>query len=495
MDNMRLKNVLKSLPPIDVVGSKEIEISNITSNSRLVVPGSLFIAKRGAVFDGNQFVPEAIASGAVCVLSDLYDPSLEVTQLVSSDVRGVEALLAAAFWQWPSRELMMVGVTGTSGKTTTTYILRHLFSRAGISSGLIGTVAYIAGDRQCEAPNTTPDVVTNHRLLREVVRSGSTACVMEVSSHALEQGRVAQVGFDTAIFTNLSHEHLDYHLTLEAYAQAKGRLFRSLGENGKAETLAIAPTQDPWTKTVLEGTRARIITYAVEGPADVTATGLRLTATSTSFTLSYGGSSIEIRLPLAGRYNVANALAAASAFLARGYSLQMIAEGLATVQAPPGRLERVANDAELTVYVDYAHKVDALRKVLMTLREGVAGRLITVFGCGGDRDRAKRPMMARASEELSDITIVTSDNPRSEDPQAIIQEICTGFVQAGHRVIADRREAIAEAIRLATPDDVVLIAGKGHEKYQIFAHGTVPFDDCQVAAECCAHRVNNNGAL
>lgn len=485
---MRLKNLIKNLPPIEVIGSREIEISNITANSRLVVPGSLFIAKRGSAFDGNKFVPEAIDSGAVCVLSDLYDPSLQVTQLVTPDVHTVEAFVAAAFWQWPEKELMMVGVTGTSGKTTTTYIVRHLFSHVGISSGLIGTVAYIAGDRQCEAPNTTPDVVTNHRLLRDVIRSGGKACVMEVSSHALDQGRVAQIGFDTAIFTNLSHEHLDYHATMEAYAHAKNRLFRSLGEGGKADTLAIANSQDPWVQTVLEGTKATIITYAIDAPADVMASHLRFTSTSTSFTLTHGGSSVEVVLPLAGRYNVANAIAAASAFLGRGYSLKTIAEGLATVQSPPGRLERVANGANLTVYVDYAHKVDALRKVLVTLREGTSGRLITVFGCGGDRDRAKRPLMARASEELSDITIVTSDNPRSEDPHAIIQEICTGFTRQGHRVHVDRREAIAEAIRLATPDDVVLIAGKGHEKYQIFAHGTVPFDDCQVVAECCAHR-------
>ena len=490
---MRLKNLLKSLSGIEVQGSKEIEISNITANSHLVVPGSLFIAKRGSVFDGNKFIPEAIASGAVCVLSDLYDPSLQITQLVTPDVRSVEAELAAAFWQWPSKELMMVGVTGTSGKTTTTYILRHLFSHVGISSGLIGTVAYIAGDRQCEAPHTTPDVVTVHKLLREVVRSGSKACVMEVSSHALEQGRVAQVGFDTAIFTNLSHEHLDYHVTMEKYADAKNLLFRSLGECGKKDAVAVANAQDPWVKAVLKDTQAKIVTYAIDDSADVQATNLRFTSTSTTFTLSYGGSSIEVLLPLAGRYNVANAIASASAFLARGYTLEQMAKGLATVQAPPGRLERVANEAGLTVYVDYAHKVDALRKVLMTLREGTPGRLITVFGCGGDRDRAKRPLMAKASEELSDITIVTSDNPRSEDPHAIIQEICGGFTKEGYHVVEDRRGAIDKAVHLADSNDVVLIAGKGHEKYQIFAHGTVPFDDCQVVSECCASRVYKNG--
>ena len=487
---MRLKNILKeafaALPHIE--GSREIEIANITSNSRLVVPGSLFVAKRGSTFDGNKFVPEAIASGAVCILSDLYDPSLKVTQIVAPDVCDAESRLAATLWQWPSRGLMMVGVTGTSGKTTTTYIIHHLFTHLGVSSGLIGTVGYITGGRRYEAPNTTPDVITNQKLLWEIARSGLTACVMEVSSHALEQSRVAQIDFDTAVFTNLTQEHMDYHGTMEAYAHAKNRLFRSLGSGEKRDTVAVVNAQDPWTKVIVEGVKGRVITYAIEGPADVIATNLRLTQRSSSCTISYNGLSKEVVVPLAGRYNVANALAAASVFLARGYPLEKIAEGLATVPSPPGRLELVSNEAGLTVYVDYAHKVDALRKVLTTLRESVSGRLITVFGCGGNRDRVKRPLMARASEELSDVTIVTSDNPRSEDPNTIIQEICSGFAHSDHRVIADRREAIAEAIRLATPDDIVLIAGKGHEKYQIFAHGTVPFDDCQVAAECCAGR-------
>ena len=486
---MRLKDLLqRKTPHVEVIGSKEIEISDITSNSRFVIPGSLFIAKRGSTCDGNTFVPEAVASGAVCVLSDLYDPSLQVTQLLCPDVHAAEASLAAAFWQWPSRELMMVGVTGTSGKTTTTYLIRQLFAHMGISSGLIGTVAYIAGSRKCEAPNTTPDAITNQRMLREIARSGSSACVMEVSSHALHQERVAQIDFDTAVFTNLSSEHMDYHATMEAYAEAKSRLFRSLGTGEKKETVAVAPSQDPWMKSVVGGTKARLVTYAIDGPADVSATALRFSPASTTCTFSYQGSSREVFLPLAGRYNVANALAAASVFLARGYSLEKVVEGLSTVEAPPGRLERVPNKAGLTIYVDYAHKVDALRKVLTALREGFSGRLITVFGCGGNRDRGKRPLMALSSEELSDVTIVTSDNPRSEDPQAIIQEICSGFTKSGHRVIADRREAIAEAIRLATPDDIVLIAGKGHEKYQIFANSTVPFDDCQVAAECCTTR-------
>jgi UDP-N-acetylmuramoyl-L-alanyl-D-glutamate--2,6-diaminopimelate ligase len=482
----KLKRLLKDLPPIDVIGSKEIEITGIASNSKLVAPGSLFIARRGVAFDGNRFIPEAIASGAVALLSDVFDPSLAVTQLITPDVTAMEALLAAAFWQYPSKELTLVAITGTSGKTTTSYIVHHLFSHFGIRAGLIGTVAYIVGTRRYEALNTTPDVVTNHRLLGEIVKGGDAACVMEVSSHALTQQRVAGIGFDTAIFTNLTHEHLDYHKTMEAYAQAKNILFRSLGSEGKKDPLAILNAQDPWTAHISQGTKAQVVTYAIDASADVIASHIVLGPYSTAFDMSYAGQTTAVMSPLVGRYNVANALAAAASFLARGYPLKEVAAGLSTVNTPPGRLERVQNALGLAIYVDYAHKEDALRKVLPALRESTKGKLITVFGCGGDRDREKRPLMARAVEELSDIAIVTTDNPRSEDPQSIINEICKGFSSSNYIVIPDRKEAIHKAVHMATPEDVILIAGKGHEKYQIFAHGTVPFDDCQIAADCCA---------
>jgi UDP-N-acetylmuramoyl-L-alanyl-D-glutamate--2,6-diaminopimelate ligase len=481
----KLKKLLKEIPPLEVVGSKEIEITAVTSNSKFVVPGSLFIAKRGSTFDGNHFIPEAIESGAVAILSDVFDPSLSVTQLITPDVVAIEACIASAFFQHPSKELMIVGITGTSGKTTTAYVVHHLFSHFGIKAGLIGTVAYSTGTRTYEAPNTTPDVLTTHRLLREVVKSGDTACVMEVSSHALAQRRVAGIGFDTAIFTNLTHEHLDYHKTMESYAQSKNILFRSLGSDGKRNCLAVMNAQDPWAKVISEGTAAQVVTFGIDCAADVEALHLQLNPSSTIFHLSYQGKSTPVTLPLVGRYNVGNAIAAACAFLARGYPLEEVAAGLATVTPPPGRLELVPNTLGLMIYVDYAHKEDALRKVLPALRESTKGKLITVFGCGGDRDRAKRPRMARAVEELSDISIVTSDNPRSEDPLAIINEICKGFTTSNYMVIPDRKEAIAKAVHVATPQDVILIAGKGHEKYQVFAGGTAPFDDCKVAAECC----------
>lgn len=486
---MKLKVLLKNLPQIDLKGSKETEVSGIASHSKVVAPGDLFIARRGAAYDGNRFIPEAINSGAVCILSDVFDPSIKgVTQLIAKDVSEVEALLAASFWSWPSKELQMVGITGTSGKTTTAYLIHHLFGFFLVPAGLIGTVEYITGVRHCEAPRTTPDVVTNQRLLRDIVRSGAKACVMEVSSHALVQGRVDEIGFDTAIFTNLSHEHLDYHKTMEEYAKAKNRLFRSLGTNRSLEPIAIFNAADPWVGSVSEGTKVRCVTYGIEREADVIASDMHTNSTDTSFTLTCAGKSVPVTMPLIGHYNVENALAAASAFIARGYALGELANGLSTAAPPPGRLERVVNQLDLKIYVDYAHKEDALRKVLKTLRPSTNGRLIVVFGCGGDRDREKRPKMAQAAEELADFCFVTSDNPRSEDPQAIIREIASGFTTSCYSLIPEREKAIHAAIDMATPADLVLIAGKGHEKYQVFATSTIPFDDCAVVREYCSKK-------
>jgi UDP-N-acetylmuramoyl-L-alanyl-D-glutamate--2,6-diaminopimelate ligase len=414
----------------------------------------------------------------------MYDPSLKgVTQLCTPHIEETEAIVAATFWNNPSSKLHMVGVTGTSGKTTTTYLVRHLYSHFGVSSGLMGTVTYIAGNHQRSAIRTTPDVITTHSFLNEVVQSGATACVMEVSSHALMQGRTAQVDFDTAVFTNLTPEHLDYHGTREAYADAKSLLFMKLLK--KPDPLAIFNAQDPWAQAVVGNCPAKKLSFALEAPADVTAKNIILSRENTRFDICFAGETVSVCWPLAGKFNVANALAATCVFLGRGYRLQEIAQGITSFSAPPGRLERVPNEKGLTIFVDYAHKEDALFKVLKTLRETTSGKLITVFGCGGDRDKQKRPKMAKAAEQFSDLTIVTSDNPRSEDPMTIIQQICTGFTSSLYQVIPDRKSAIQYAIQQATPSDIILIAGKGHEHYQIFSQGTIPFDDCEIARECC----------
>lgn len=485
---MKLKHLIKDAPEVTVKGPKDIEVMGIAANSHLVAPGFLFVAKRGANYDGSQFIPQAIASGASAILTDMYDPSLKnITQICSPHVERTEAFLASTFWGHPSQQLQMVGVTGTSGKTTTAYLVRHLFAHFKIQSGLMGTVVYIAGNRQHAAIRTTPDVITTHSFLNEVLQSGATACVMEVSSHALVQGRTDQVGFDTAIFTNLTHEHLDYHHTMEAYASAKSLLFKNLCQ--KPDCLAVYNNDDSWANIIVGNTPARKISFSLESNADVTARNICFTNLDTSFDLHYAEKVAHVHWNLAGRYNVANALAAASAFLGRGYPLEEVSKGLETFSAPPGRLERVKNAKGLAIFVDYAHKEDALQKVLKTLREATPGKLIVVFGCGGDRDKQKRPKMAKVAEELADLVIVTSDNPRSENPTNIIREICTGFTKDRHIVVPDRKNAIHEAIRRATTSDIVVIAGKGHERQQIFSHGTVPFDDCLVAQECCREGV------
>lgn len=481
---MKLRQLIKNIPHLEVKGSKDIEITGIASHSERVAPGCLFIAKRGKSFDGNAFIPEALRSGAVAVLSDMFDPSLRtVTQLIAKDVEGVEGYLAAAFFDFPSKDVHVVGITGTSGKTTTSYLIRHLFSHCGRQSSLIGTVSYIIGERESSASRTTPDVITNQKFLKETVRAGIEVCVMEVSSHALSQGRVDHIDFDTAVFTNLTHEHLDYHKTMDAYAEAKSKLFSSLGK--KKDSLAVFNAQDPFAECILKNASVRRVSFAIEEKADVVARNLEVSSHGTCFLLEWEGRAIPVEIPLMGRFNVQNALAAAAVFLARGYSVEDVALGMKTMAPPPGRLERIRNEHGLTIFVDYAHKEDALRKALITLRESNPERIIVVFGCGGDRDTQKRPKMGKVAEELADIVIVTSDNPRSENPQDIIDEICSGFSQKKHVVFFDRKEAIEHAISVAGKGDIVLIAGKGHEKEQIFARETVVFDDCEVARNAC----------
>jgi len=480
---MKLKKLLQVFPEIVVKGSKNIDITDISSHSQIIGPNFLFVARRGAVFDGNSFVPQAIASGAVCVLSDIYDPSLSVTQLITKDVRSLEPRLAAAFWHHPSGELHMVGVTGTSGKTTVTYLINHLFAHFDVHSGLIGSVTYLSGGREQEAVRTTPDACINQKLLRELVSHGATACVMEVSSHALDQGRVEGIEYDTALFTNLTHEHLDYHKTFDQYAQTKRRLFSGLGKGVKKDCVAIVNSNDPYAQKMIENCEAKIFTYGVERKADVEACDLKIR--ENRFTICFQGQKIEVQWPLTGRFNVENALAAASVFLSRGYDLENIVAGLTAAQPPPGRLERIENSKGLSIYVDYAHKVDALRNVLITLRELTPGRVIVVFGCGGERDQEKRPLMGQVAEREADHVIVTSDNPRNEDSLAIMQDISSGFVNGKPEMIPDRRAAIYGAISRAREGDTILIAGKGHERKQDFGAYIIDFDDRAVAREGC----------
>lgn len=488
---MKLTKLLKGIAIPEIKGPKEIEITGICSNSKLVVPGNLFVARRGRVDDGVSYIPEAIACGATAVLTEMYDPTLKsITQIITRQVVAVEAKLAAHFYQFPSDELFMVGITGTKGKTTAAFIIKHLLDKIHGICGLIGTIEYILGKHRRPATLTTPDVVANHKMLREMVQQGCRSAVMEVTSHALTQGRVDGIHYDVAIFSNLTLDHLDYHGTMEEYCQAKNLLFRNLGKEKrtkKGPVQAIVNADSPWTEKITAGCQAPILTYGIDNKAELMASDIQFGRHGTTAAITYQGRTLPFRWPLIGRFNVYNCLAAIGVALTRGKSLEETAELMAAFPAVPGRLEKVDNDLGLEIYVDFAHTDDALKNVLQCLTELKKGRIITVFGCGGDRDTSKRPKMAEASERYSDITIVTSDNPRTEDPQAICQAIVKGFRHRDSYIVeVDRRRAIQKAIEIANKNDIILIAGKGHEPYQLFAHQTIEFDDRKVAAALCA---------
>lgn len=487
---MKLRKLLKKIPVAQVKGSKDVEITGICANSKVVAPGNLFIAKKGLKDDGNRYIADAVATGAVAVLTDIYDPFLEgVTQVIVPDPRDWEADLATTFYDRASDQLFMVGITGTNGKTITSFLVKHLLDQSEMVCGLMGTVEYIVGRHHYSATHTTPDVSTNHKLLREMVTHGCKAAVMEVTSHGLDQERVANVEFDVAVFTNLTQDHLDYHEDMDAYCDAKARLFSSLGtklgpKKKKRQAWAVVNHDDPWTFKIVAECSVPVMSYGLGAGADLLASNLTMTPEGTTFTINYQGDSRAVEWPLIGRFNVYNYLAAAGVGLAHGLSLAEVVEKLKNFSGVRGRLQEVTNDLGVKVYVDFAHTDDALSNVLDCLKEIQKGRIITVFGCGGCRDRSKRPKMAQACERFSDLSIVTSDNPRKEIPEAICEEVAAGFKKkAAFRIEPDRRRAIAAALSEASPGDIVLVAGKGHETYQIFAHKTIEFDDVKVCEE------------
>ena len=453
---MKLKKLIEGLPLQIFRGSKEVEITGLCSHSKYVAPGDLFIAKMGAHDDGSQYIDEALASGAAAILTDFVDPSLKTTQVLTEDVRAAEALLAARFYDSPSQELFAIGVTGTNGKTTTSHLIHY-----ALHSGLIGTIEYVIGDFHFDAELTTPDIITNQKLLREMVKQGCKSAVIEVSSHGLAQKRTEGIDFDVAIFTNLSQDHLDYHQSMEEYAATKAKLFRDL----KKEATAVVPHNETF---MIKECSAHILTYGI-GEGDVSATDLHLASDHTTFKVD----GKAYKTPLVGRFNVLNTLAALAACRVYGKT-DCNFEDFPSVR---GRVERVHGN----VYVDFAHTPAALENVLLALREFAPARILTVFGAGGDRDRDKRRKMGEVVAKHADFAILTSDNPRSEDPQKICEEIAVGCPSA--LIEIDRRRAIERAIALADSDDIVLIAGKGHETCQIFAHRTMPFDDRKVVLE------------
>ncbi len=481
---MKLKKLIQGCS-LEVKGSKEIEISGLCSDSRRTAPGNLFIAKKGGAFDGNEFIAQAIDSGASAVLTQFYNPFVKITQLIHPDPQTIEAKLANRYYSDPSSELFVVGVTGTNGKTTTTYLVKHLLSALKKPTGLIGTIETILGRKRSFSSLTTHDVISNHKLMREMIEEKCQAAVLEVSSHGLDQQRVDEVQFDAVIFTNLTPDHLDYHGTEEAYALAKKRLFQLLDQSRKPRKKAIVNVDDPWHEKLLEGCLSPQLLYGLSEKADLRAENIELSSDGTRFTVCYKGETEVVQTPLIGRFNLYNLLGAMGVGLHFGASLKEMAPLFANIQSAPGRLERIKNNTGKHVFVDYAHTSDALFNVLKTLKETAKGRIITVFGAGGNRDPGRRPGLAKAAESFSDSCIITSDNPRQEDPEEICRQILAAFqAPESVRVEIDRKRAIELAIKQALPDDVVLIAGKGHERMQIFSHQTIPFDDREVALTC-----------
>jgi len=483
---MKLKKLFKKIPHEKVIGSREVEITGVSSNSKLISPGNIFIAKKGATDDGHRYISQAIAGGAVAVVTDLFDPTLSVPQVLVKNVNEIEGLIASTCYETPSKQLFVVGITGTSGKTTTSYMIKHLLDGTYGPSGLLGTIEYLIGRHRYQATHTTPDVATNHKLLREMVIHGCKAGVMEVTSHALTQGRVKEIDYDVVVYTNLSQDHLDYHDSMESYAAAKQTLFQEIGNK---KTTAVINIDCSWSNTITGSSPFPKITYAISQTADLMAKDLQFSAVGTTFTLVYKGQEHIVNLPLVGRYNVYNALAAFGVLLTKNIPLETLIERIKTFPGVRGRLEPIENHLGLQIYVDFAHKEDALRNVLKSLRELTKGKIITVFGCGGNRDAKKRPLMAEAVEEGSDLAIVTLDNSRNEEPDTILSDILKGFKSRDHYIVElDRAIAIEKAVNYASPGDTILIAGKGHETTQIFATMTIPFDDRKVAIEACLKR-------
>jgi len=489
---MRLRDLVSPLGETTTHGDLNREISGVTDDSRRVSRGGLFVAVKGMQADGHQYLGQAVAAGAGALVVETDQVPTETLEtfgvpvIEARDSRHALGVLASRFHGDPSRRLTMIGVTGTNGKTTTTYLCKAVLEAGGAKVGLVGTVTYLIGNERIEATHTTPGAVELQGLFRKMVDAEIDAAVMEVSSHALALDRTAGCEFGTAVFTNLTQDHLDFHADMEDYFHAKLRLFAGLGPQGRA----IVNLDDPYGTRVTAATRARVWTYAVDRPADLRAEAVQVSLEGVRFTACTLAGTVTLRSPLVGRHNVYNILAAVGVGLEWRIPLPTIAAGIARLANVPGRFERVEAGQPFTVVVDYAHTEDALYRLLTTAEAVKTGRVITVFGCGGDRDRGKRPKMGRVSAVYSDVVVVTSDNPRTEDPEAIIDEVIPG-VQAGLReagrgryvVRVDRRAAIEEAVRMAHPGDLVLIAGKGHENVQIIGRDRHPFDDRVVARE------------
>lgn len=472
---MNLKDLLKGLDYTISNGIEDIDISKVEYDSRKVLKGDLFFCIEGFKVDGHKFAAAAVKNGAAAIvcMQDIEE-NLPCTIIKVKDSRKAMSLISANYYENPSHKFKLIGITGTNGKTTSTFMMKSILEEASKKVGLIGTIANYIGDKKMHSERTTPESLELQKLFYEMSSEGIDYCIMEVSSHSLSLDRVFGVEFSEAIFTNLTQDHLDFHKTFENYYEAKLKLFSSAKNS-------IINIDDEYGKRVYDDVNNNKITYSIEKAADVKAENINIHSRGACFDLVYKDNSVKVNLNLPGRYNIYNALGSAAACLNEGISLEHIKAGLEKVTVP-GRCEIVTkgNDLGFDVIVDYAHTPDGLENILKTAREFTEGRLISVFGCGGDRDKTKRPIMGRIGSDLSDIAVVTSDNPRTEEPAAIIEDIVKGIEKDNFIVVLNRAEAIKKAMCLAEKNDVIVIAGKGHEDYQILKDKVIHFDEREI---------------
>jgi UDP-N-acetylmuramoyl-L-alanyl-D-glutamate--2,6-diaminopimelate ligase len=490
-DAVSLRWLLEGIDVRSALPASDLPISQVANDSRKVQPGALFVAIHGVATDGNLFAKEAASRGAAVVLSESAAPAdwpREIPWIQVNEPRKALAIAAANYYGRPARALNLVGVTGTNGKTTTTSLIDSILHASGAKTGLFGTIAYHTPRGEHLAPNTTPESLELQGFLAEVRDAGGTYATMEASSHALAMDRLWGCHFATAVFTNLTRDHIDYHKTFENYFAAKKRLFEGTGEG--SPDVAVVNTDDDWGKKLV-GVSKKTLTYGLQNGVDLKAKKFQLSFAGLNFTAQTPNGAIQVESPLVGRINVYNILAAIGAGIGLGLSNEVIEAGIRNLKAVAGRFQRVDLGQPFLVVVDYAHTDDALQNLIRTARElNTKGRIITLFGCGGSRDRTKRPIMGETSGRLSDLSILTSDNPRQEDPLKIISDIVVGMQKSGgkYRIEPDRAKAIHLAIEEAREGDIVLLAGKGHEDYQVFTLHTIHFDDREVAEEALRAR-------
>jgi len=476
---MELTQLIAQLDNPAVSGDTHLEIAAVTADSREVKEGMIYVAVKGTQVDGAKFIPDAIETGASVIVAETAPSDEKVVWVHVRDARKALSVLARGLQGDPSAELKLIGVTGTNGKTTTAFLTHHIAKTVHHRAGLMGTITVDDGVNQTTATHTTPDPVGLQQMLRDMVDNGCRTAAMEVSSHGIEQKRVEGLHFDAAVFTNLTQDHLDYHGTMDNYYAAKKALFTELAARPDNKAKAIINLDDSYGQRLvkdLDGSMP-VLTFGFGVHCDFRASSIKQSVRGTEFQLQFKGKSFLVRTPMIGRFNIYNALAAIAAANAAGIRPRDAINALAEAPQVPGRLEMVGSKQGMSVFVDYAHTPDALKNVCMTIKELEPERLITVFGCGGDRDATKRPLMAEAAGRNSDLCFITSDNPRTENPESILKDIEKGMVGAKHFTLVDREAAIKAAVNMAQNGDVVLIAGKGHEDYQIFADETIPFDD------------------